>query len=591
MSNQSLSSSGVHVFGLRSAVTRILRGSHSLLKRVDRALAAVVLLSVLINLIGVNWGLPFPEPTWWDEEDRTSNFPWAFDAIAPVGPLAAARDFFSWGRWSQANYVYPLFHYVLLGLLYAPAIVYWFLSGQVTVPDGPGYPYGLADPENQLALLTVIARLTSAAMASSIVVFMYLIGKKLYGRRVGLIAALMTGLCYTLVFYAHTSNLEVPSLFWGVAALYVYLKIVDGEPKTGSYLGFGILAAIAMGTKDQAYGLFILPIVHIAYTHYRRYVPEGFSLMGLFRSIGDRRVVYAIAGFVMAYAVTNNLFFNLPRLRLHFRLLFGGPNAWPCPDRYLPNDSLIGHYLLLKLTAYHTIYSLGLPMALVCAAGLIYCLCRWPQRTLLVSLPALSFYVFFVDGGLFYVHPRYTLPLALTLTLFGAKLLADMSQSPGLIKVAGYLLTGVVLVYSLASSVSLDLTLINDSRRLATVWVQEHVPPGASIEVYTSSRRLPYLSRDYKVRFYRGELGERLPTVDADYLIVTERSYRQNSDTTERVAFERALQRDGALRKLLNGTAGYTLQAEFHYRVHDLLFTDVLFTLNPRVLIFKKDAP
>jgi len=35
----------------------------------------------------------------------------------------------------------------------------------------------------QLALLTVIARLSSAAMTSSIVVFIYLIGKKLYGRR------------------------------------------------------------------------------------------------------------------------------------------------------------------------------------------------------------------------------------------------------------------------------------------------------------------------------------------------------------------------------------------------------------------------
>ena len=571
-------------------MTGLVYSCHSLLGRLDRALVPIILLSMLVNLIGVNWGLPFPEPTWWDEEDRQANFPWAFDTVAPVNPLAAARDFFAWGWWSRRNYVYPLFHYILLALLYSPPVLYWFLSGQFAPPDGPGYPYGLADPENQLALLTVIARLTSAVMASSIVVFIYLIGKRLYGRRAGLLAALMTSLCYTLVFYAHTSVLEVPCLFWGVIALYFYLKLVDGEQKPGNYLAFGILVAIAMSTKDQAYGLFILPIAHIAYAHYRRYFPGPLSLAEFFRAGMHRHTAYAIAGFVMTYAIANNLFFNLPRLRLHFQLLFGGADAWPSGDRYLPDRSLLSQYLLLKLTAYHTIHSLGLPMAFVCAVGLIYCLYRWPKRTLLISLPAISFYVFFINAGLFYVHSRYTLPLALSLSLFGSKLLADMFQRPGVIRITGYAFAALVFTYSLASSLSLDLTMINDSRQLATVWIQEHIPSGATIEVYTSSRSLPYLSRDYQVRSYLGQLDERLPVTDADYLIITERSYRKNSDTTERVAFEKAFQKGGALKELWNGTTGYKLQAEFHYRVHDLLFTDIIYTLNPRILIFRKDT-
>lgn len=398
----------------------------------------------------------------------------------------------------------------------------------------------------------------------------------------GLLAALMTSLCYTLVFYAHTSVLDVPCLFWGVIALYFYLKLVDGEQRPGNYLAFGVLVAIAMSTKDQAYGMFILPIAHIAYAHYRRYFSGPLSLAKLFRACMHRHTVYAIAGFVMAYAIANNVFFNLPRLLIHFQLLFGGADAWPSRDQYL-DRSLVGQYLLLKLTIYHTVYSLGLPMAFICAVGLIYCLYCWPKRTLLISLPAISFYVFFINTALFYVHPRYTLPLALTLSLFGSKLLADMFQRPGIIRITGYVFAAIVFTYSFASILSLDLTLINDSRRLATVWIQEHVPPGATIEVYTSPRSLPYFSRDYQVRSYsrRSSLDERLPVTDADYLIITERNYRKNSDTTERVAFEKAFQEGGALKELLNGTAGYKLQAEFHYRVHDLLFTDIIYPPQP----------
>lgn len=586
MSRQALSL-GSRCFVSWFSATGFARGWRTRLGELDRALVLVVMTSLLVNLIGVSWGLPFPEPNWWNEGDRTSNFPWAFDTVAPVGPLAAARDFFSWGQWSRENYIYPLFHYMVLALLYAPFVLYWLLSGQLDPSAGQGYPYGLVDPQSQLAVLTLVARLTSAVMATAVVVLMYLIGKRLHGRRAGLFAALMTSLCYTLVFYAHTSVLEVPCLFWGVAALYFYLKLVDGEQRTRNYVAFGILVALAMSTKDQAYGLFILPIIHIVYVHYRRHFPGMFSLKKLFHACVHKHTLCAAGGFAIAYAIVNNVFFNLPRLRLHFRLLFGGPESWPSADRYLSSESLVGQYQLLRLAAYHTAHSLGWPMAIVCAVGLIYGLCRWPRRTFLISLPAISFYAFFINAGVFYVHSRYTLPLALTLVLFGSNLLAVIFESSGAVRIAGYALAAAVFAYSLASSLSLDLTLINDSRRLATAWVEEHIPPGSTIEVYTSSRSLPYLSRDYQVRTC-WSFDERIPVVDADYLIVTERSYRSNSDVTERVAFRRAIQDGGALKELLDGTSGYELQAEFHYRTHDLLSTDIIYPLNPRVFIFRK---
>lgn len=63
--------------------------------RGTRWLIAILVLSLFLNLYGAWWGLPFPAPPSWGSV--RSNFWWAYDTIAPISPLAGARDLFAWG--------------------------------------------------------------------------------------------------------------------------------------------------------------------------------------------------------------------------------------------------------------------------------------------------------------------------------------------------------------------------------------------------------------------------------------------------------------------------------------------------------------
>jgi len=74
-------------------------------------------------------------------------------------------------------------------------------------------------------------------------------------------------------------------------------------------------------------------------------------------------------------------------------------------------------------------------------------------------------------------------------------------------------------------------------------------------------------------------------------LLIIDRVYRGTSDAPERVALEQVFQGNTALKELLDGAADYKLQVEFHRHIHDWLFSDVLHSLKPRILVFKRDAP
>jgi hypothetical protein len=128
----------------------------------------IVALSLLLNTLGLWYGLPYPRPPQWLPDDAQTRI-WTHDTIGPVGPLAAARDKFSWGRWSQQDFVRPLAHYMLLAAAYSPYIGYLFLSGGFEAEPTPAYPYGLSDPTTALTVLTLISRAVSALMGTGIV--------------------------------------------------------------------------------------------------------------------------------------------------------------------------------------------------------------------------------------------------------------------------------------------------------------------------------------------------------------------------------------------------------------------------------------
>ena len=115
----------------------------------------------------------------------------------------------------------------------------------------------------------LVNRLVSLVMAAGILAACYLCGRALGGRVAGLTAATMTGLMLPFAYYAKIANLDVPYLFWFCWAMLFYIRIV----LTGdivAYPWFALTAAFAIATKDQAFGYFVAPCVHVAVLRYRR---------------------------------------------------------------------------------------------------------------------------------------------------------------------------------------------------------------------------------------------------------------------------------------------------------------------------------
>ena len=197
------------------------------------AVVALLGLSSALYLEAITWGLPGPG--------------WAIDEVNPVDLLRAADGSFYREWWSQ-NPKYPPAHFYLLGLTMPPFLVWRWLDPTAFV----------AAPT--LEMLLVMFRAVSVAMAVSVVLMVYLCGSYLYNAKSALVAAALVALPMPMVYHAKVAALDVPYIFWFSLSLPSFVRIlIDDSPI--DYALFGSFAALAVCTKDQAYGLYGLPIV------------------------------------------------------------------------------------------------------------------------------------------------------------------------------------------------------------------------------------------------------------------------------------------------------------------------------------------
>jgi 4-amino-4-deoxy-L-arabinose transferase-like glycosyltransferase len=578
-------SAGYH--GLLPAKVTLARLSEMLGRKWDAPLAGILALSFVLNSFGFWYALPYPPPATW-QPPGVSVQNWAFDSIAPVDPLAAGVDLFSWGRWSRKVFDYPLAHYMVLGAVYAPYLLVLFLTGGFVEDPSPGYPYGLADPVTTLTVLTVLARFVAAAMGTGSVFFVYGLTVEFFGRRAGLFAAISVALGYVFIFYAHTENLEIPYLFWALLALWAYARVI----RVGGHRNFillGVGSALAIATKDQAYALFTLMPAAVLWAHYRLHQPSAPTLSQVVPWLVHRHLVSAGLGFVAAFTLGNNLLFNFPRFVLHLQFLLRNPTL----DRYL-DPTAPGDYLrLFQLTLYYLQAAMGWPIFVLAGLGLLHVLWRHRASSWPLMLPLLSYYGLFIFGNLFYVHARHMLPVAILLAPFVGKLVNDLLENPALPRWALCGMLAATYTYSAVYGFSVNLTLICDSRQQSADWLSVHAPVGSQIEVYSPRLFLPRYLEDYRVEAARFDLAHQeysdgLRRRQPDFVIVTEQQYRPGADLPESMAYASAAQTNPILLALLSGKLGYRLEASFKYKLHDWLFADVIYGQNPRVLIFKR---
>ena len=135
---------------------------------------------------------------------------------------------------------------------------------------------GLADlsaPETYQTMF-LAQRSVSVVLAAATLYLVYLCGRVLHGSRAaGLGAAVLVGSMPLFIYYANLANVDVPYIFWFTFSLLCYIRYVQRHHPSALY-GFAVTATLAICTKDQAYGFYALPALHILWLRWAGVEPR-----------------------------------------------------------------------------------------------------------------------------------------------------------------------------------------------------------------------------------------------------------------------------------------------------------------------------
>lgn len=494
----------------------------------------------LLNVFGITWGLP------------NAIGDWAIDSIAPLGPLQYAKQMLYDGHWWSK---YPPFHFTILSLVYAPYAAYLAATGALDVAGGT-----LADPALSVTLFTLMARMVSAAMGVGTAVVIYRIGVELAGRLAGVLASVLFVSSPLAVYYADAANLEMPYLFWSSLALLSLVRIARGAP-LATYVRLGVFAALAVATKDQAYGVFLLLPIPLLALHAR-----GRGLARLW----DRRLGAGALAAVLTYLVAANVLIDFRGWLAHVHYI---THEGSQPYQMYP-ATLAGYLGLTAHVARLVLESATPPVIMLGVLGLFAVRPAARRGTLLLIAAAASYLLTFV-GPILYVFPRFVLPVIFVNAIIAGIGGAALWRRAG---VVGRSAVAASVAFVFVYGTSMNLGFVWDSRYAAEAWLAQHVPPGALVGVNGEGVYLPRVPATLRtVPIEMTTDGLRFDGTEPEYLVFSDAYYaRYLRRATVRPAFL----------ALLGGDRGYARVATFHNR--HLLATNLIPTMNPRIVVLRR---
>jgi 4-amino-4-deoxy-L-arabinose transferase-like glycosyltransferase len=311
----------------------------------------------------------------------------------------------------------------------------------------------------------VLARVAVALLGTAAVWLLYLVGARLFGRGVGLLAAALQAVAFLPVFYAHLALNDVPTL----APLTLSLLGSAGVLRKGrnrDYLIAGVGLGLGCATKYTA-GIVVLPLLAAAVYQWRegsRRVVAGMALAG----------IAALASFLAAnpYALLDLHAF---KAELNHQSQLSGEAQGKLGA---------GHQGGVRYYLWSLTWGLGWLPALAALGGTI-AIWRRERRLgwLLVPAPLLFLAFMGLQGRYF---GRWLLPIFPILCLLAAFFALELARagSPRLRTVRVALATLALCAQGLLYSVHSDLVLSRtDTRTLTRRWMVAHIPAGARIVV------------------------------------------------------------------------------------------------------------
>jgi len=550
------------------------------------ALFGILLVSLVINLTGLRWGLP------------NGNQTWAADALQPMTPMAVGKHVLFGDGWNSGwfYFKYPVGHPLLVLSVQSPYLAWAWLHGELEKPSSE-YPFGFKHPEESLERLALLNRLLSAFMGAGVVWFAYVTGRMLFDRSAGLASSIIAAGTYPLVFYSHTSNVDTPLLFWIAAALAATLWSAQKDSLLAS-AAIGVSAALALLTKEQSVGaLAPLPLVWLL-ARPPRSDRDRQSLL--------RHALTAAGAFVLVTVVCANVLWNPSGYVNRWRFLMG-TLPQEVREKYAPYQFLVQvpkefswvrEIQKVGKVALVVADGLTLPVAFCGLAGFVLA-ARRRWRSVLILCVAIAAYHVLSLRALELAPVRYVMPLLyLVLLAAGAAVafvLRSCARAAAWVRAIGAVITAAAVVLTLVPGIEVVRLLRNDPRYEAEAWLQDQAFPRARIEVYQPMTYLPRFEKEWIVT--RIPVAERTTALFAgrkpDFVVLSgggraglTGKYARNWQPGQAI-FTDSDAAKSFLEELRSGQLGYYRAAEFHNRSS---FIDArINSLSPTITIYARN--
>lgn len=420
------------------------------------AVITILILAAALRIWGLGWGLP------------TSLHYFSYHPDETTVLYAALNVNFFAGELNPGFYNYGSLFVYLVNF----AIVGSTVAGAINLPDDVFSNIG------EFAKLYYAGRLVAVVLGILTVWAVYVLARKAYGRKAGLIAALLMAVLPIHVMHSKFMAVDVPATFLVTLALVFALRISEKQ-RARDYIFAGLIAGLAAGTKYNA-GLVIAAPIIVHFT-----VCQASVLKRIFSPKLLGMILCAAVGFLIGTPGA---------------VLYTGDFARDF--RYEVWHVLTGHGLVFTGTGsgfvYHITHSLcagmGLPLLALSLIGLLYALRRRTTADIAMLVFLAAYYT--VIGLAQVRFARYTIPILPVLVIFAARLssdtLARLFSGRSISRVVGYLAVVVlvtVTTYTAGYSVAIDRSfVVTDTRDQAVAWVFSAIPQGASIGMPT----IPY---------------------------------------------------------------------------------------------------
>jgi 4-amino-4-deoxy-L-arabinose transferase-like glycosyltransferase len=413
-------------------------------------LMLILFIALSLRLWGINFGLPHLYHT--DEPKEV------------VRALQLGAGSFNFSRIGKGGYFYLLF------FEYAVYFLILKISGAVTTGADFARLY-FTDPSG----FYLIGRITTALIGVLNVFVLYLLGKKVYGARAGMLGAIFLAVNFLHVQSSHYVTVDVPMTCFVTITLLFAIQMV----RTGKLLYYALgffFASCAIITKIPA----AVVLVSLLIAHFfvakkdEKWIKEFFF---------SKNLIIVLFVFVIILIIGNpGILLNYKYITNFVLITFFGKSRELVEGAALISREPVNQWLYYFAALKE---SMGLPLLVISAVGLGFGLYKHDKEdVILISFCLIYFFLLCISTDTKHVYARYIIPILPILALMSARLIDDVIQRP-IFKKRRYLsiiLICAVLVQPLFNIVSENYFISHkDTRTSAKEWIEKYIPENSTI--------------------------------------------------------------------------------------------------------------